>query len=174
MKIKMNPFTSLKSEAKRLGVSEEIVRGYQKAREAWKKRVSWYSKKYGAVESMDIPSDIRRIAKTGNVEDFLRSRIETIKSRTANAASYIRNRQRNYIMNVASVAEEINGDVITPEFLEWLENAGSRELSDVINAIGTDVLEKYYPDSDGEDYSEIDAKNAIERARNTFIKLAGA
>lgn len=173
MKIKMNPFTSLKSEAKRLGVSEEIVRGYQKAREAWKKRVSWYSKKYGAVESMDIPSDIRRIAKTGNVEDFLRSRIETIKSRTSHAASYIRNRQREYIMSVASVAEEISGDVITPEFLDWLENAGSKELADVINAIGTDILQVYYGDEDT-DTASIDAQNAITRAHDKFIDLTRA
>lgn len=173
MKIKMNPFTPLKSEAKRLGVSDEIVREYQKAREAWKKRVSWYSKKYGAVESMDIPSDIRRIAKTGNVEDFLRSRIETIKSRTSHAASYIRNRQREYIMNVASVAEEISGDVITPEFLDWLENAGSKELADVINAIGTDILQVYYGDEDT-DTASIDAQNAITRAHDKFIDLTRA
>lgn len=173
MKIKMNPFTSLKSEAKRLGVSEEIVRGYQKAREAWKKRVSWYSKKYGAVESMDIPSDIRRISKTGNVEDFLRSRIETIKSRTSHAAPYIRNRQREYIMSVASAAEEISGDVITPEFLDWLENAGSKELSDVINAIGTDILQVYYGDEET-DTASIDAQNAITRAHDKFIDLTRA
>lgn len=173
MKIKMNPFTSLKSEAKRLGVSEEIVRAYQKAREAWKKRVSWYSKKYGAVESMDIPTDIRRIAKTGNVDDFLRSRIETIKSRTSHAASYIRNRQREYIMSVASVAEEISGDVITPEFLDWLENAGSKELADVINAIGTDILQVYYGDDDAYTAS-IDAQNAITRAHDKFIDLTRA
>lgn len=173
MKIKMNPFTSLKSEAKRLGVSEEIVREYQKAREAWKKRVSWYSKKYGAVESMDIPSDIRRIAKTGNVDDFLRSRIETIKSRTSHAASYIRNRQREYIMNVAGVAEEISGDVITPEFLDWLENAGSKELADVINAIGTDILQVYYGDEDT-DTASIDAQNAITRAHDKFMDLTRA
>lgn len=173
MKIKMNPFTPLKSEAKRLGVSEEIVREYQKAREAWKKRVSWYSKKYGAVESIDIPSDIRRISKTGNVDDFLRSRIETIKSRTSHAASYIRNRQREYIMNVASVAEEISGDVITPEFLDWLENAGSKELADVVNAIGTDILQVYYGDDDT-DMANIDAQNAISRAHDTFIDLARA
>lgn len=174
MKIKMSGFTSIKSEAARLGISESLAREYQNARATWKKRVQWYSKKYGAVESLDIPSDIRQMHKTANIADFIESRIETIKSRTSHAASYIRNRQRNYIMNVASVAEEINGDVITPEFLDWLENAGSRELSDVINVIGTDVLEKYYPDSDGEDYSEIDAKNAIERARDTFISLARA
>lgn len=173
MKIKMNPFTSLKSESKRLGVSEEIVREYQKAREAWKKRVSWYSKKYGAVESMDIPSDIRRISKTGNVDDFLRSRIETIKSRTSHAASYIRNRQREYIMSVASVAEEISGDVITPEFLDWLENAGSKELADVINAIGTDILQVYYGDEDT-DTASIDAQNAITRAHDKFIDLTRA
>lgn len=173
MKIKMNPFTSLKSEAKRLGVSDEIVREYQKAREAWKKRVSWYSKKYGAVESMDIPSDIRRISKTGNVDDFLRSRIETIKSRTSHAASYIRNRQREYIMSVASVAEEISGDVITPEFLDWIENAGSKELADVINAIGTDILQVYYGDDDT-DMANIDAQNAITRAHDKFIDLTRA
>ena len=170
MKIKMSGFTSLKSEAARLGISESLAREYQNARAAWKKRVQWYSKKYGAVESLDIPSDIRQMHKTANIADFIESRIETIKSRTAHAASYIRNRQRNYIMNVASVAEEINGDVITPEFLEWIENAGSRELSDVINAMGTDVLERYYPDDDS-DLASIDAQNAIQRAHDTLIDI---
>ena len=171
MKIKMNSFSSIKSEAARLGISESLAREYQNARAAWKKRVQWYSKKYGAVESLDIPSDIRQMHKTANITDFIESRIETIKSRTAHAASYIRNRQRNYIMNVAQVAEEINGDVITPEFLEWVENAGSRELSDVINAIGTDVLERYYPDDDT-DLASIDAQNAIERSRDVLIKYS--
>lgn len=170
MKIKMSGFTSIKSEAARLGISESLAREYQNARTAWKKRVQWYSKKYGAVESLDIPSDIRQMHKTANITDFIESRIETIKSRTAHAASYIRNRQRNYIMNVASVAEEINGDVITPEFLDWLENAGSRELSDVINAMGTDVLERYYPDDDS-DLASIDAQNAIQRAHDTLIDI---
>ena len=171
MKIKMNGFTSLKSEAARLGISESLAREYQNARAAWKKRVQWYSKKYGAVESLDIPSDIRQLRKTANVADFIESRIETIKSRTASAAKYIRNRQRQYIMNVAQVAEEINGDVITPEFLDWLGSAGSRELSDVINAMGTDVLERYYPDDDS-DLSSIDAQNAIERGRSVLIKYS--
>ena len=170
MKIKMSGFTSLKSEATRLGISESLVRDYQAARTAWKKRVQWYSKKYGAVESLDIPSDIRQMRKTANIADFIESRIETIKSRTAHAASYIRNRQRNYIMNVASVAEEINGDVITPEFLDWLKSAGSRELSDVINAMGTDVLERYYPDDDS-DLATIDAQNAIARAHDVLIDI---
>lgn len=170
MKIKMSGFTSLKSEAARLGISESLAREYQQARTAWKKRVQWYSKKYGAVESLDIPSDIRQMHKTANVADFIESRIETIKSRTAHAASYIRNRQRNYIMNVASVAEEINGDVITPEFLDWLDSAGSRELSDVINAMGTDVLERYYPDDDS-DLATIDAQNAIARAHDVLIDI---
>ena len=170
MKIKMSGFTSLKSEAARLGISESLVREYQNARAAWKKRVQWYSKKYGAVESLDIPSDIRQMRKTANVADFIESRIETIKSRTAHAASYIRNRQRNYIMNVAQVAEEINGDVITPEFLDWLGSAGSHELSDVINAMGTDVLERYYPDDDS-DLASIDAQNAIERAHDVLIDI---
>ena len=171
MKIKMSGFTSLKSEAARLGISESLAREYQNARAAWKKRVQWYSKKYGAVESIDIPSDIRQIHKTANITDFIESRIETIKSRTASAAKYIRERQRQYIMNVAQVAEEINGDVITPDFLDWLESAGSRELSDVINAMGTDVLELYYP-GDENDRSEADAQNAIERGRNVLIKYA--
>ena len=171
MKIKMNGFTSLKSEAARLGISESLAREYQNARAAWKKRVQWYSKKYGAVESLDIPSDIRQLRKTANVADFIESRIETIKSRTASAAKYIRNRQRQYIMNVAQVAEEISGDVITPEFLDWLGSAGSRELSDVINAMGTDVLERYYPDDDS-DLSSIDAQNAIERGRSVLIKYS--
>ena len=170
MKIKMSGFTSLKSEAARLGISESLVREYQNARAAWKKRVQWYSKKYGAVESLDIPTDIRQMHKTANITDFIESRVETIKSRTAHAASYIRNRQRNYIMNVAQVAEEINGDVITPEFLDWLGSAGSRELSDVINAMGTDVLERYYPDDDT-DLASIDAQNAIERAHDTLINI---
>ena len=170
MKIKMSGFTSLKSEAERLGISESLAREYQNARTAWKKRVQWYSKKYGAVESLDIPTDIRQMRKTANITDFIESRIETIKSRTAHTASYIRNRQRNYIMNVASVAEEINGDVITPEFLDWLESAGSRELSDVINAMGTDVLERYYPDDDS-DLASIDAQNAIQRAHDTLIDI---
>ena len=169
MKIKMSGFTSLKSEAARLGISESLAREYQAVRTAWKKRVQWYSKKYGAVESVDIPTDIRQMRKTANIEDFLQSRVETIKSRTASAAKYIRERQRTYIMNVASVAEEINGDVITPEFLDWLESAGSREVSDVINAMGTDVLEMYYPD-DENDRSEADAQNAIERGRAVLIK----
>ena len=171
MKIKMSGFTSIKSEAARLGISESLAREYQAARAAWKKRVQWYSKKYGAVESIDIPSDIRQLHKTANIADFIESRVETIKSRTASAAKYIRERQRTYIMNVASVAEEINGDVITPEFLDWLESAGSRELSDVINAMGTDVLEMYYP-GDENDRSEADAQNAIERGRNVLIKYA--
>ena len=167
----MSGFTSIKSEAARLGISESLAREYQNARTAWKKRVQWYSKKYGAVESLDIPSDIRQMRKTANIEDFLQSRVETIKSRTASAAKYIRERQRQYIMNVAQVAEEINGDVITPDFLDWLKNAGSRELSDVINAMGTDVLERYYPDDDS-DLASIDAQNAIERGRNVLIKYA--
>ena len=171
MKIKMTGFTSLKSEAARLGISESLVREYQAARTAWKKRVQWYSKKYGAVESLDIPSDIRQMHKTANITDFIESRIATIKSRTASAAKYIRERQRQYIINVAQVAEEIKGDVITPEFLEWVENAGSRELSDVINAIGTDVLERYYPDDDT-DLASIDAQNAIERSRDVLIKYS--
>ena len=171
MKIKMHGFTSLKSEAARLGISESLAREYQNARAAWKKRVQWYSKKYGVVESLDIPSDIRQLRKTANVADFIESRIETIKSRTASAAKYIRNRQRQYIMNVAQVAEEISGDVITPEFLDWLGSAGSRELSDVINAMGTDVLEVYYPD-DENDRSEEDARNAIERGRSVLIKYS--
>lgn len=171
MKIKMKGFTSLKSEAARLGISESLAREYQNARAAWKKRVQWYSKKYGAVESLDIPSDIRQIHKTANVADFIESRIETIKSRTASAAKYIRERQRQYIINVANVAEEINGDVITPDFLKWVKNAGSRELSDVINAMGTDVLEIYYPD-DEDDRSEADAQNAIERGRSVLIKYS--
>ena len=170
MKIKMSGFTSLKSEAARLGISESLVREYQNARTAWKKRVQWYSKKYGAVESLDIPSDIRQLRKTANVADFIESRIETIKSRTASAAKYIRNRQRQYIMNVAQVAEEISGDVITPEFLDWLGSAGSRELSDVINAMGTDVLERYYPDDDS-DLATIDAQNAIARAHDVLIDI---
>lgn len=173
MKIKMSGFTSLKSEAARLGISESLAREYQAARTAWKKRVQWYSKKYGAVESIDIPSDIRQLHKTANIADFIESRVETIKSRTASAAKYIRNRQRQYIMNVAQVAEEISGDVITPEFLDWLGSAGSRELSDVINAIGTDVLERYYPDDDT-DLASIDAQNAIERAHDTLIDLMKA
>ena len=171
MKIKMSGFTSLKSEAARLGISESLVREYQAARTAWKKRVQWYSKKYGAVESLDIPSDIRKIHKTANIADFIESRIETIKSRTTHAASYIRERQRQYIINVANVAEEINGDVITLDFLEWVKKADSRELSDVINAMGTDVLEMYYPD-DENDRSEADAQNAIERGRAVLIKYA--
>ena len=171
MKIKMSGFTSIKSEAARLGISESLAREYQNARAAWKKRVQWYSKKYGSVESVDIPTDIRQMRKTANIEDFLQSRVETIKSRTASAAKYIRERQRAYIMNVASVAEEINGDVITPDFLDWLESAGSRELSDVINVMGTDVLELYYPDEES-DRSEADAQNAIERGRNVLIKHA--
>ena len=170
MKIKMSGFTSLKSEAARLGISESLAREYQNARAAWKKRVQWYSKKYGAVESLDIPSDIRQLRKTANVTDFIESRIETIKSRTASAAKYIRNLQRQYIMNVAQVAEEISGDVITPEFLDWLGSAGSRELSDVINAMGTDVLERYYPDDDS-DLASIDAQNAIARAHDTLIDI---
>ena len=171
MKIKMSGFTSIKSEADRLGISESLAREYQNARAAWKKRVQWYRKKYGAVESLDIPSDIRQLRKTANVADFIESRIETIKSRTSSAAKYIRNRQRQYIMNVAQVAEEINGDVITPEFLDWLGSAGSRELSDVINAMGTDVLERYYPDDDN-DLASIDARNAIERGRSVLIKYS--
>ena len=170
MKIKMNSFSSIKSEAARLGISESLAREYQNARAAWKKRVQWYSKKYGAVESLDIPSDIRQMHKTANITDFIESRIETIKSRTASAAKYIRNRQRQYIMNVAQVAEEISGDVITPEFLDWLGSAGSRELSDVINAMGTDVLERYYPDDDS-DLASIDAQNAIARAHDTLIDI---
>ena len=173
MKIKMSGFTSLKSEAARLGISESLVREYQAARAAWKKRVQWYSKKYGAVESLDIPSDIRQLRKTANIADFIESRVETIKSRTASAAKYIRERQRQYIINVAQVAEEIKGDVITPEFLEWVENAGSRELSDVINAIGTDVLLVYYGDDDT-DSGVVDAQNAIARARDKFIDLTRA
>ena len=173
MKIKMSGFTSLKSEAARLGISESLAREYQQARTAWKKRVQWYSKKYGSVESVDIPTDIRQMRKTANIEDFLQSRVETIKSRTASAAKYIRERQRQYIMNVARVAEEINGDVITPDFLEWVENAGSRELSDVINAIGTDVLLVYYGDDDT-DAGVVDAQNAIARARDKFIDLTRA
>ena len=171
MKIKMKGFSSIKSEATRLGISESLAREYQQARAAWKKRVQWYSKKYGAVESLDIPSDIRQLHKTANITDFIESRIETIKSRTASAAKYIRERQRQYIINVAQVAEEINGDVITHDFLEWLENAGSRELSDVINAMGTDVLERYYPDDDS-DLASIDAQNAIERSRDVLIKYS--
>ena len=171
MKIKMKGFTSLKSEAARLGISESLVREYQNARAAWKKRVQWYSKKYGAVESLDIPSDIRQMRKTANVADFIESRIETIKSRTASAAKYIRERQRLYIMNVANVAEEINGDVITQDFLDWVKKADSRELSDVINAMGTDVLEVYYPDEEN-DRSEEDARNAIERGRSVLIKYS--
>ena len=173
MKIKMNGFSSLKSEAARLGISESLAREYQNARAAWKKRVQWYSKKYGAVESIDIPSDIRQLHKTANIADFIESRVETIKSRTASAAKYIRERQRQYIINVAQVAEEINGDVITPDFLEWVENAGSRELSDVINAIGTDVLLVYYGDDDT-DAGVVDAQNAIARARDKFIDLTRA
>ena len=173
MKIKMSGFTSIKSEAARLGISESLAREYQNARAAWKKRVQWYSKKYGAVESIDIPSDIRQLHKTANIADFIESRIETIKSRTAHAASYIRNRQREYIMNVASVAEEISGDVITPDFLDWLENAGSKELSDVINAIGTDVLLVYYGDDDT-DAGVVDAQNAIARVHDTLIDLMKA
>lgn len=171
MKIKMSGFTSIKSEAARLGISESLAREYQNARAAWKKRVQWYSKKYGAVESLDIPSDIRQMRKTANISDFIESRIETIKSRTASATKYIRERQRQYIMNVAQVAEEISGDVITPEFLDWLGSAGSRELSDVINAIGTDVLERYYPDDDS-DLASIDAQNAIERSRDVLLKYS--
>lgn len=171
MKIKMKGFSSIKSEAARLGISESLAREYQNARAAWKKRVQWYSKKYGAVESLDIPSDIRQMHKTANIADFIESRIETIKSRTASAAKYIRERQRQYIMNVAQVAEEINGDVITPDFLDWLGSAGSRELSDVINAMGTDVLEIYYPDEE-DDRSEADAQNAIERGRSVLIKYS--
>ena len=171
MKIKMKAFTSLKSEAARLGISESLAREYQNARAAWKKRVQWYSKKYGAVESLDIPSDIRQMHKTANIADFIESRVETIKSRTAHAASYIRERQRQYIINVANVAEEINGDVITPDFLKWVKNADSRELSDVINAMGTDVLEIYYPD-DEDDRSEADAQNSIERGRSVLIKYS--
>ena len=171
MKIKMPGFTSIKSEAARLGISESLARDYQNALAAWKKRVQWYSKKYGAVESLDIPSDIRQIHKTANITDFIESRIETIKSRTASAAKYIRERQRQYIMNVAQVAEEISGDVITPEFLDWLGSAGSRELSDVISAMGTDVLERYYPDDDT-DLASIDAQNAIERSRDVLIKYS--
>ena len=167
----MSGFTSIKSEAARLGISESLARDYQNARTAWKKRVQWYSKKYGAVESLDIPSDIRQMRKTANIADFIESRVETIKSRTASAAKYIRERQRQYIMNVAQVAEEINGDVITPEFLDWLGSAGSRELSDVINAMGTDVLERYYPDDDT-DLASIDAQNAIERGRSVLIKYS--
>ena len=170
MKIKMKGFSSIKSEAARLGISESLAREYQNARAAWKKRVQWYSKKYGAVESLDIPSDIRQMRKTANITDFIESRIETIKSRTAHAASYIRNRQRNYIMNLAQFAKEINGDVITPEFLDWLGSAGSRELSDVINAMGTDVLERYYPDDDS-DLATIDAQNAIARAHDVLIDI---
>ena len=173
MKIKMSGFTSIKSEAARLGISESLAREYQNARAAWKKRVQWYSKKYGAVESIDIPSDIRQLHKTANIADFIESRVETIKSRTASAAKYIRERQRQYIINVAQVAEEINGDVITPDFLEWVENAGSRELSDVINAIGTDVLLVYYGDDDT-DAGVVDAQNAIARARDKFIDLTRA
>ena len=173
MKIKMSGFTSLKSESARLGISESLAREYQNARAAWKKRVQWYSKKYGSVESVDIPTDIRQMRKTANIEDFLQSRVETIKSRTASAAKYIRERQRQYIINVAQVAEEINGDVITPDFLEWIENAGSRELSDVINAIGTDVLLVYYGDDDT-DAGVVDAQNAIARARDKFIDLTRA
>ena len=173
MKIKMSGFTSLKLEAARLGISESLAREYQNARAAWKKRVQWYSKKYGSVESVDIPTDIRQMRKTANIEDFLQSRVETIKSRTASAAKYIRERQRQYIMNVAQVAEEISGDVITPDFLEWVENAGSRELSDVINAIGTDVLLVYYGDDDT-DAGVVDAQNAISRARDKFIDLTRA
>lgn len=173
MKIKMSGFTSIKSEAARLGISESLAREYQNARAAWKKRVQWYSKKYGSVESVDIPTDIRQINKTANIEDFIQSRVETIKSRTASAAKYIRERQRQYIINVAQVAEEINGDVITPDFLEWVENAGSRELSDVINAIGTDVLLVYYGDDDT-DAGVVDAQNAIARARDKFIDLTRA
>ena len=173
MKIKMSGFTSLKSEAARLGISESLAREYQNARAAWKKRVQWHSKKYGAVESIDIPSDIRQLDKTANIADFIESRVETIKSRTASAAKYIRERQRQYIINVAQVAEEIKGDVITPEFLEWVENAGSRELSDVINAIGTDVLLVYYGDDDT-DSGVVDAQNAIARARDKFIDLTRA
>ena len=173
MKIKMSGFTSLKSEAARLGISESLAREYQAARTAWKKRVQWYSKKYGSVESVDIPTDIRQMHKTANIADFIESRVETIKSRTASAAKYIRERQRQYIINVAQVAEEINGDVITPDFLEWVENAGSRELSDVINAIGTDVLLVYYGDDDT-DAGVVDAQNAIARARDKFIDLTRA
>lgn len=173
MKIKMSGFTSIKSEAARLGISESLAREYQNARAAWKKRVQWYSKKYGAVESLDIPSDIRQMHKTANISDFIESRIETIKSRTSHAASYIRNRQREYIMSVASVAEEISGDVITPEFLDWLENAGSKELAEVINAIGTDILQVYYGDEDT-DTASIDAQNAITRAHDKFIDLTRA
>ena len=171
MKIKMKGFSSIKSEAARLGISESLAREYQNARAAWKKRVQWYSKKYGAVESLDIPSDIRQLRKTANVADFIESRIETIKSRTASAAKYIRERQRQYIINVANVAEEINGDVITQDFLDWVKKAGSRELSDVINAMGTDVLEVYYPDEEN-DRSEEDARNAIERGRSVLIKYS--
>ena len=173
MKIKMSGFTSIKSEAARLGISESLAREYQNARKAWKKRAQWYSKKYGAVESIDIPSDIRQLHKTSNIADFIESRIETIKSRTASAAKYIRERQRQYIINVAQVAEEINGDVITPDFLEWVENAGSRELSDVINAIGTDVLLVYYGEDDT-DAGGVDAQNAIARARDKFIDVTRA
>lgn len=173
MKIKMSGFTSLKSEAARLGINESLAREYQAARTAWKKRVQWYSKKYGSVESVDIPTDIRQMHKTANIEDFLQSRVETIKSRTASAAKYIRERQRQYIMNVAQVAEEISGDVITPEFLDWLGSAGSRELSDVVNAIGTDILQVYYGDDDA-DMANIDAQNAISRAHDTFIDLTRA
>ena len=171
MKIKMSGFTTIKSEAARLGISESLAREYQNSRAAWKKRVQWYSKKYGAVESLDIPSDIRQLRKTANVADFIESRIATIKSRTASAAKYIRERQRLYIMNVASVAEEINGDIITQDFLDWIKNADSRELSDVINAMGTDVLEIYYPDEE-DDRSEADAQNAIERGRSVLIKYS--
>ena len=171
MKIKMNGFSSIKSEAARLGISESLAREYQNARAAWKKRVQWYSKKYGAVESLDIPSDIRQLRKTANAADFIESRVETIKSRTASAARYIRERQRQYIINVANVAEEINGDVITPEFLDWVKKAGSRELSDVINAMGTDVLEVYYH-GDENDRAEEDARNAIERGRSVLIKYS--
>ena len=94
MKIKMKGFTSLKSEAARLGISESLAREYQNARAAWKKRVQWYSKKYGSVESLDIPSDIRQMHKTANVADLIESRIEAIKRRTASAAKYILNRHR--------------------------------------------------------------------------------
>ena len=114
---------------------------------------------------------IRQMRKTTNIEGFLQSRVEMIKSRTASAAKYIRERQRQYIINVANVAEEINGDVITQEFLNWVKKAGSRELSDVINAMGTDVLEVYYPDEEN-DRSEEDAQNAIERGRSVLIKYS--
>lgn len=170
MKIKMSRFSSLADEAKRLGVPLELVKEYQQARKAWKDRVRWYAKKYGSIESGQIPPDIRNISKyKDDTADYLRSRIMTIKSRTKHAASFLRNQQRIYIENIFRVAEDNGADVITPEFIEWLDNAGSKELSDIINVIGTDVLEIYYPGKDSED---LQTEYVISKA-NTALALMG-